>query len=184
MGKNIILERKATEWHNAVQVIQRKIEDYSEEAETFDEICMAMIQHSIKPNLWREEHFKRLSDLANQIASKDSDLATSLNTFVGVSQKYYSEISVWIPFQTTLKEHGWLSELEEKYQEEYQKELAWEAEQKRKFQEQYRRKEAEEQERKHREEKYLDFSSVILRILLLFCCLFALVSFMVGFGGK
>lgn len=129
MGKNIILEQKATEWHNAVQVIQRKIEDYSEEAETFDELCMAMIQHSIKPNLWREEHFKRLSDLANQIASKDSDLATSLNTFVGVSQKYYSDISVWIPFQTTLKEHGWLSELEEKYQEEYQKELAWEAEQ-------------------------------------------------------
>ena len=200
MGLNIILEQKAKEWHNAVQIIQQKIEEYSEEADSFDELCIAMMQYAIKPNLWREEHFKRLSDLANQIASKDSDLATSLNTFVGISQKYYSDVSAWIPFQTTLKEHGWLSEFEEKYQEE----LAWEAEQTRKILEQDRRKKAEEEQKKHREEEYQrkkqeyeerrrqkeekqkeregkeSLSSIILTSIFLFCCLYTIYDILFG----
>lgn len=149
MAANIVLEKKAQQWHEAVQHIVSKISGYSEEEQdSFVELLMLVDEDCVKPMMLTEK-CKLLSVFANQISVKDSDLSTYVNQFVGICESIYSKPEKFKEFKSILKSKGWLKEVKQ-YKP---KENNWQKEQEAKWHEEQRRKQYESQEKQRREEE-------------------------------
>lgn len=148
MATNLVLEKKAQQWHESVQYIQKAISAYSqEEIDAFDDLLMAIAETNVK-SMFLIEKCKLLSTFANQIAVKDSVLSTHINQFTGICESIYGKPDKFVEFKQILRSKGWISNWEKRKEEERN----WQKEQEQKWQEEEKRKAREREEQRKREE--------------------------------
>lgn len=149
MAVNIVLEKKAQQWHEAAVHIVSKIENYSgEEQDSFMDLCMLVTEEKVK-QLMLTEKCKLLSVFANQISVKDPELSTYVNQFVGICESIYSKPDKFQEFKLILKDKGWFKDLEQRKS----KEDNWQKEQEAKWEEEQRRRQYEKEEKQRWEEE-------------------------------
>ena len=149
MAVNIVLEKKAQQWHEAAVYIAGKIFGYSEEEQDcFIDLFLLIDEDNVKQMMLTEK-CKLLSVFANQISVKDAELSTYVNLFVGICESIYNKPDKFQEFKSILKAKGWLKEVE-RYKPQEQK---WQQEEKQKEEQQRRQYEKEQEQRKEEQRR-------------------------------
>lgn len=147
MATDFIVKKKANEWATAAQFIKTGINKYEEEVDAFYELFFAPMAPVKKAYI--EERTNKLRKLANDISSKEPELAAEINKFIGICNIHFTDAQKFNKFKEALQEEPIFAEIKQQQNRQSKEEEDFN----RKQQEEIRRRQQEQQQRKQEEQR-------------------------------